>query len=59
MTRTRSRLGEQLLGDWDAALPRFWQLVPPSEANTPEASQVCPCIWPLSTLPVFSCMPLW
>ena len=36
--RTGSKLGSEILGDWDRALPRFWQLVPPSEANTPEAS---------------------
>ena len=29
-----------LLADWPAALERFWQLAPPSEANTPKASQV-------------------
>lgn len=36
---TGSAAGQELLGDWEAALPRFWQLVPPSEANTPEASE--------------------
>ena len=35
---TGSGVAAALLADWDAALPRFWQLVPPSEANTPEAS---------------------
>ena len=35
--RTGSPLGKAMLADWAAALPRFWQLVPPSEANTPEA----------------------
>lgn len=34
---TGSELAAALLADWDAALPLFWQLVPPSEANTPEA----------------------
>jgi glutamate synthase (ferredoxin) len=36
--KTGSALGKSILADWNAALPRFWQLVPPSEANTPEAS---------------------
>jgi glutamate synthase (ferredoxin) len=26
------------LVNWKEYLPKFWQLVPPSEANTPEAS---------------------
>lgn len=36
---TGSAAARDLLADWEAALPRFWQLVPPSEANTPEASE--------------------
>lgn len=36
--RTGSAKGNAILGDWGAAVQRFWQLVPPSEANTPEAS---------------------
>ena len=36
--KTGSAVGASILGDWAAALPKFWQLVPPSEANTPEAS---------------------
>jgi glutamate synthase (ferredoxin) len=35
--KTGSKRAQALLADWAAALPRFWQLVPPSEANTPEA----------------------
>ena len=35
--RTGSPLAKRLLADWGATLPKFWQLVPPSEANTPEA----------------------
>jgi glutamate synthase (ferredoxin) len=35
--RTGSPLAKGMLADWGSALPRFWQLVPPSEANTPEA----------------------
>lgn len=36
--RTGSLKGKSILADWDNALQNFWQLVPPSEANTPEAS---------------------
>ena len=46
--KTGSALGASLLADWTAALPRFWQLVPPSEANTPEAS---PDVGGASTVP--------
>ena len=35
---TGSARAAALLADWQAALGSFWQLVPPSEANTPEAS---------------------
>ena len=28
--------GRQILEDWQSSLQRFWQLVPPSEASTPE-----------------------
>jgi len=34
--KTGSEVAKALLADWAAALPRFWQLVPPSEANSPE-----------------------
>ena len=36
--RTGSPLAASLLADWGAARAKFWQLVPPSEANTPEAA---------------------
>jgi glutamate synthase (ferredoxin) len=35
--KTGSAVAKAILADWAAALPRFWQLVPPSEANSPEA----------------------
>lgn len=35
---TGSTLGKEVLAKWAEYLPRFYQLVPPSEANTPEAS---------------------
>ncbi len=38
VARTGSAKGRALLGDWNAAIGKFWQLVPPSEANTREAS---------------------
>ena len=36
--RTGSELGSELLANWSESLGKFWQLVPPSEANTPEAT---------------------
>ena len=36
--RTGSKLGSEILANWGESLGKFWQLVPPSEANTPEAS---------------------
>ena len=36
--KTNSAKGKQILDSWDAYLPKFWQLVPPSEANSPEAN---------------------
>lgn len=36
--RTGSPKAHQILANWDDYLPRFWQAVPPSEANSPEAS---------------------
>ncbi len=37
-TRTGSKKAEKILANWTEYLPKFWQLVPPSEANSPEAS---------------------
>lgn len=36
---TQSSKGAAILNDWSNQLPKFWQLVPPSEASTPEASK--------------------
>lgn len=36
---TSSKKGQAILSDWAKALPKFWQLVPPSESGTPEALQ--------------------
>ena len=38
VAKTGSPKGAAVLEKWDEYLPKFWQLVPPSEANTPEAS---------------------
>jgi len=35
---TGSPKGTRILAAWSEYLPKFWQLVPPSEAKTPEAS---------------------
>lgn len=36
--RTGSQKAKQILADWSNYLPMFWQVVPPSEENSPEAS---------------------
>ncbi|EFH47336.1 ferredoxin-dependent glutamate synthase 1 [Arabidopsis lyrata subsp. lyrata] len=36
--KTGSSKGATILNEWDKYLPLFWQLVPPSEEDTPEAS---------------------
>jgi glutamate synthase (ferredoxin) len=38
VAKTGSPKGAFILVNWKEYLPKFWQLVPPSEANTPEAS---------------------
>ncbi|XP_051138619.1 ferredoxin-dependent glutamate synthase, chloroplastic-like [Andrographis paniculata] len=35
--KTGSGKGSEILSNWDKYLPLFWQLVPPSEEDTPEA----------------------
>ncbi|MCC5605667.1 glutamate synthase large subunit [Nostoc sp. CHAB 5834] len=35
--RTGSPKANKILQNWEEFLPKFWQLVPPSEANSPEA----------------------
>ncbi len=35
--RTGSEKARLILANWDEFLPRFWQVVPPSEAESPEA----------------------
>ena len=37
--RTHSKKAEKILANWAEYLPKFWQVVPPSEANSPEASE--------------------
>jgi len=34
-----SAKGKAILADWSNSLQKFWQLVPPSEANSPQASK--------------------
>ena len=36
--RTGSAKAKAILADWDNMLPKFWQVVPPSEADSAEAS---------------------
>jgi glutamate synthase (ferredoxin) len=35
---TGSEKGRRILAKWNEYLPKFWQIVPPAEAKTPEAS---------------------
>ncbi|PAN15247.1 hypothetical protein PAHAL_2G474500 [Panicum hallii] len=35
--KTGSEKGAAILREWEAYLPLFWQLVPPSEEDSPEA----------------------
>ncbi|XP_024543692.1 ferredoxin-dependent glutamate synthase, chloroplastic [Selaginella moellendorffii] len=37
--KTGSSRAIHILQNWDAFLPKFWQLVPPSEEDTPEANE--------------------
>jgi glutamate synthase (ferredoxin) len=36
--RTGSPKAARILANWETYLPKFWQVVPPSEADTPEAN---------------------
>ncbi|MGA0197924.1 MAG: hypothetical protein ACO3NK_02165, partial [Prochlorotrichaceae cyanobacterium] len=36
--RTGSPKAQEILANWDHYLPLFWQVVPPSEADSPEAN---------------------
>ncbi len=36
--RTGSKLAQKLLADWENTLAKFWQVVPPSEENSPEVN---------------------
>jgi glutamate synthase (ferredoxin) len=36
--KTNSSKARAILGDWENAKQRFWQIVPPAEKNTPEAN---------------------
>lgn len=40
--RTGSVKGKAVLENWEEMLPKFWQLVPPAEKNTPEVGTVEP-----------------
>jgi glutamate synthase (ferredoxin) len=38
LERTGSRTAQTILDNWSEYLPKFWQVVPPSEADSPEAN---------------------
>jgi glutamate synthase (ferredoxin) len=37
-TRTGSQKAKAILANWSESLTKFWQVVPPSEADSPEAN---------------------
>jgi glutamate synthase (ferredoxin) len=37
VAKTGSKKGQMILENWEFYLPKFWQVVPPSEADSPEA----------------------
>ena len=38
VAKTGSQKGQMILDNWNTYLPKFWQVVPPSEAESPEAN---------------------
>ena len=50
-----SKRGSEILADWSSAVGKFWQLVPPSEEGTPEAS---PAAESLSSADIPSAVPM-
>ena len=50
-----SKRGSDILADWASSVGNFWQLVPPSEESTPEAS---PAAESLSSADVPSAVPM-
>jgi glutamate synthase (ferredoxin) len=36
--KTGSAKAQEILNNWEKFLPLFWQIVPPSEEDTPEAN---------------------
>lgn len=48
--RTGSRKGQMILDNWKSYLEQFWQVVPPSEADSPEAQSVTEAEKPLSAV---------
>jgi len=45
--RTGSRKAEAILTQWEQYLPQFWQVVPPSEADTPQAQPTTSVLEPV------------
>jgi glutamate synthase (ferredoxin) len=39
---TSSSRAKEILDNWSSYLPKFWQVVPPSEQNSPEATDQVP-----------------
>ena len=41
---TGSSRAKEILDNWSSYLPKFWQVVPPSEQNSPEATDAVPVV---------------
>jgi glutamate synthase (ferredoxin) len=41
---TGSSRAKEILDNWSSYLPKFWQVVPPSEQNSPEATDEVPVV---------------
>ena len=48
--KTGSQKAQMILDNWESYLEKFWQVVPPSEADTPEAQSITEAEKPLSAV---------
>ncbi|MGF1479459.1 MAG: glutamate synthase-related protein [Cyanophyceae cyanobacterium] len=48
--RTGSQKAKTILDNWESAVEQFWQAIPPSEAETPEAQSITAAEKPLSAV---------
>ena len=50
LQKTGSQKAQRILDNWESYLEKFWQVVPPSEADTPEAQSITEAEKPLSAV---------